>query len=198
MITAMPNTPPHVRGIINLRGKVIPVVDVRISLGLEERWHRLHDDYAEQCGWDAEEREVTTEVVRDVLPTAGHDVARAVGDRRGAAVLAACDLASAAGEATAARLRSVACSSSAAFLNALPVVPATRLGDDDFRTHARLRLGLGMATNAQLPACSCHIGDTSEVEHPLVCNHTKGDAKMRHDLVTRPCAWPSGSVGAAA
>ena len=36
-VTAMPNTPVHVRGIINLRGKVIPVVDVRISLGFPER-----------------------------------------------------------------------------------------------------------------------------------------------------------------
>lgn len=36
-ITEMPNTPPHVQGIINLRGKVIPVVDVRACLELDER-----------------------------------------------------------------------------------------------------------------------------------------------------------------
>ncbi len=28
-ITAVPQTPPHVRGVINLRGQVIPVVDLR-------------------------------------------------------------------------------------------------------------------------------------------------------------------------
>lgn len=35
-ITAVPNTPKYVRGVINLRGKVIPVVDLRIKLGLTE------------------------------------------------------------------------------------------------------------------------------------------------------------------
>ena len=32
----MPQTPPHVRGVINLRGKVIPVVDLRLKFGLPE------------------------------------------------------------------------------------------------------------------------------------------------------------------
>jgi purine-binding chemotaxis protein CheW len=35
-ITAVPQTPPHVRGVINLRGKVIPVVDLRLKFGLPE------------------------------------------------------------------------------------------------------------------------------------------------------------------
>jgi purine-binding chemotaxis protein CheW len=33
-ITAVPQTPSHVRGVINLRGKVIPVVDLRLKFGL--------------------------------------------------------------------------------------------------------------------------------------------------------------------
>lgn len=33
-ITRLPNTPPYVRGVINLRGNVIPVVDVRERFGL--------------------------------------------------------------------------------------------------------------------------------------------------------------------
>lgn len=33
--TRMPRTPDHVRGVINLRGKVIPVVDLRRKLGME-------------------------------------------------------------------------------------------------------------------------------------------------------------------
>jgi purine-binding chemotaxis protein CheW len=33
-ITAVPQTPPYVRGVINLRGKVIPVVDLRLKFGL--------------------------------------------------------------------------------------------------------------------------------------------------------------------
>jgi len=36
-ITAVPHTPAHVRGVINLRGKVIPVVDLRLKFGLAEQ-----------------------------------------------------------------------------------------------------------------------------------------------------------------
>jgi len=34
-VTHVPNTPTYVRGVINLRGKVIPVVDLRLKFGLE-------------------------------------------------------------------------------------------------------------------------------------------------------------------
>jgi purine-binding chemotaxis protein CheW len=33
-ITAVPQTPAHVKGVINLRGKVVPVVDLRLKFGL--------------------------------------------------------------------------------------------------------------------------------------------------------------------
>jgi purine-binding chemotaxis protein CheW len=36
-ITRMPRTPEFVRGVINLRGKVIPVVDLRLKFGMEEK-----------------------------------------------------------------------------------------------------------------------------------------------------------------
>jgi purine-binding chemotaxis protein CheW len=36
-ITSLPQTPAHVRGVINLRGKVIPVVDLRLKFGLPEQ-----------------------------------------------------------------------------------------------------------------------------------------------------------------
>ena len=36
-ITAVPRTPAFVRGVINLRGKVIPVIDLRRKFGLEAR-----------------------------------------------------------------------------------------------------------------------------------------------------------------
>jgi purine-binding chemotaxis protein CheW len=32
-ITGVPQAPPHVKGVINLRGKVIPVVDLRLKFG---------------------------------------------------------------------------------------------------------------------------------------------------------------------
>ncbi len=35
-ITAVPKTSAHVRGVVNLRGKIIPVVDLRRKLGLPE------------------------------------------------------------------------------------------------------------------------------------------------------------------
>jgi purine-binding chemotaxis protein CheW len=35
-ITKLPKTPDFVKGVINLRGKVIPVVDLRLKFGLEE------------------------------------------------------------------------------------------------------------------------------------------------------------------
>ena len=34
-ITAVPQTPDHVKGVINLRGQVIPVVDLRAKFGME-------------------------------------------------------------------------------------------------------------------------------------------------------------------
>ena len=36
-ITPIPNTPPHIRGVMNLRGTVIPVVDLRVKFGMNER-----------------------------------------------------------------------------------------------------------------------------------------------------------------
>lgn len=35
-ITAMPQVPAYVKGVINLRGKIIPVVDLRLKFGLKE------------------------------------------------------------------------------------------------------------------------------------------------------------------
>ncbi|KMQ50547.1 Positive regulator of CheA protein activity (CheW) [Chitinispirillum alkaliphilum] len=35
-VTHVPRTPDYIRGVINLRGKVIPVVDLRLKFGLEE------------------------------------------------------------------------------------------------------------------------------------------------------------------
>ncbi|MDA8164110.1 MAG: chemotaxis protein CheW [Desulfobacteraceae bacterium] len=36
-ITAVPHTPPYIKGVINLRGRVIPVLDLRIKFGMSER-----------------------------------------------------------------------------------------------------------------------------------------------------------------
>jgi purine-binding chemotaxis protein CheW len=34
-VTALPNTPPYVKGVINLRGTIVPIVDLRQRFGLE-------------------------------------------------------------------------------------------------------------------------------------------------------------------
>lgn len=36
-VTRVPSTPHYVKGIINLRGKIVPVIDVRLRFGIEER-----------------------------------------------------------------------------------------------------------------------------------------------------------------
>lgn len=35
-VTPIPNTPPYIKGVMNLRGAVIPVVDLRARFGMEE------------------------------------------------------------------------------------------------------------------------------------------------------------------
>lgn len=36
-ITTIPSTPDYVKGIINLRGRIVPVIDVRLKFGIDER-----------------------------------------------------------------------------------------------------------------------------------------------------------------
>ncbi|MEF9976118.1 MAG: chemotaxis protein CheW, partial [Oscillospiraceae bacterium] len=36
-ITNVPGIPGYIKGIINLRGRIVPVIDVRTKIGLEER-----------------------------------------------------------------------------------------------------------------------------------------------------------------
>ena len=42
LITPVPEVPPWVEGVINLRGRVIPIVDLRKRLGMEPRRHELN------------------------------------------------------------------------------------------------------------------------------------------------------------
>ena len=36
VVTRVPTTPPYIRGVINLRGSVVPVVDLSVKFGLQE------------------------------------------------------------------------------------------------------------------------------------------------------------------
>ena len=35
-VTPLPNSPPHLKGVINLRGNIVPIIDLRQCFGLEE------------------------------------------------------------------------------------------------------------------------------------------------------------------
>lgn len=41
-VTYVPRTPPYMRGVINLRGSIIPVVDTRLRFGMEPKEEDMH------------------------------------------------------------------------------------------------------------------------------------------------------------
>jgi purine-binding chemotaxis protein CheW len=76
-ITSVPDTPHYVRGVINLRGKVIPVVDMRGKFGLE-----AVEDTDETCvivvevghGDSSVPMGILVDSVSEVLDIAGEDI----------------------------------------------------------------------------------------------------------------------------
>ena len=72
-ITCVPNTPHYVRGVVNIRGKVIAIVDLRAKFGMPEA------DYSEQtciivvCIGDVEVG-IIVDRVREVLDIAEEDI----------------------------------------------------------------------------------------------------------------------------
>jgi purine-binding chemotaxis protein CheW len=72
-ITAVPRTPPFVRGVINLRGKVIPVVDLRTKFGMD-----AVEDTEETCiivvDVGALGMGITVDAVSEVIEIAGCDI----------------------------------------------------------------------------------------------------------------------------
>ena len=75
-ITAVPRTPEFVKGVINLRGKVIPVVDLRLKFGMASAEHT-----AETCIIVVDVGEVEMGIIVDkvseVLDIAGEDIEEA-------------------------------------------------------------------------------------------------------------------------
>jgi purine-binding chemotaxis protein CheW len=72
-ITCVPRTPQHIRGVINLRGKVIPIVDLRLKFGMESK-----DQTAETCiivvHLQGVEVGIVVDKVSEVLNIAGGDI----------------------------------------------------------------------------------------------------------------------------
>jgi purine-binding chemotaxis protein CheW len=79
-ITAVPQTPEHVKGVINLRGQVIPVIDLRAKFGMETT------DVTEQTciivveitqGDRKFDTGIVVDHVQEVLDIAGEDIEEA-------------------------------------------------------------------------------------------------------------------------
>ena len=72
-ITPVPRTPAHIRGVVNLRGKVIPVIDLRLKFGMEPK-----EQTEETCiiVVQAQQREigVVVDKVSEVLDISSGDI----------------------------------------------------------------------------------------------------------------------------
>jgi purine-binding chemotaxis protein CheW len=79
-ITAVPQTPYHVRGVINLRGQVIPVVDLRAKFGMETA--EITDESCIIVVEISQDRRnfstgIVVDHVQEVLDIAGQDIEEA-------------------------------------------------------------------------------------------------------------------------
>jgi purine-binding chemotaxis protein CheW len=72
-ITAVPKAPAHVRGVINLRGKVIPVIDLRTRFTLPRVEDTDETCIIVVCVGDTE-MGVVVDQVREVLDILGEDI----------------------------------------------------------------------------------------------------------------------------
>lgn len=76
-ITQVPQTPPHVKGVINLRGKVIPVIDLRLKFMMpaKEYTHRTCIIVVQVCGDRGTMlMGIVVDGVAEVVQVAGADV----------------------------------------------------------------------------------------------------------------------------
>ena len=75
-ITAIPQTPSYVKGVINLRGKVIPVIDLRLKFGLPpmEYGERTCIIVVEVKTQDAMQMGVVVDTVSEVMNINGADI----------------------------------------------------------------------------------------------------------------------------
>lgn len=72
-ITSVPRSPEHIKGVINLRGRVIPVMDLRLRLGLPEQEHSRSTAII-ITGGEETEVGVLVDSVSDVMEISGSDV----------------------------------------------------------------------------------------------------------------------------
>ncbi len=77
-ITAVPQMPPYVCGVINLRGKIIPVIDLRLRFGLPEAQHTEQTCIVvvlvKMSGGNATQMGLVVDGVEEVLNIAENDI----------------------------------------------------------------------------------------------------------------------------
>jgi purine-binding chemotaxis protein CheW len=72
-ITAVPRTPEFVKGVINLRGKVIPVIDLRLKFGMPTA-ERTSETCIIVVDVERVEMGIVVDKVSEVLDIAGEDI----------------------------------------------------------------------------------------------------------------------------
>jgi purine-binding chemotaxis protein CheW len=75
-ITTVPNTPDYMKGVINLHGNIISVVDLRLIMGLEETGY-TNDSAIVVIGPDEHQDSslgVIVDMVKEVIETDDHDL----------------------------------------------------------------------------------------------------------------------------
>ncbi len=72
-ITPLPNTPPHVKGVLNLRGTIVPIVDLRKKFRLPEV---AYDQFTVIVVVQVQGKTLgfIVDAVRDVLTVTGQDI----------------------------------------------------------------------------------------------------------------------------
>jgi hypothetical protein len=161
---------------------------------LLETWQRVFDAVGSDCEWEQDARDLPEEFVRDTLPRAQHVVGRIVGNRAGAAFLAACDTTTDAGRHDAARMRSAANGPASAWITALPG-PNTSLTDADMVMAGRHLLGLGVPSRVPVPMCTCGESRAAAADHAMACRMNAGWATLRHNLIVSTVRRALSAVG---
>ena len=151
---------------------------------LSEQWGALVDESTGK--WCENMREASVGCIALCMPQAQRQVAREQADLAQSQVMALLGEGdSLQHEVALARLRSVACRASGAWLDALPVAPTLRLSDRHFRSAMQLRLGLlQMRSDAVGRTCGCNrVLQATDAEHALLCKLHSGACTMRHDIL---------------
>ena len=151
---------------------------------LREQWGQLVD--ASPGKWCEGYRDVTQTCLEMVMPQAQRSVTREQAELAQAEVFALLGEGdSLQHQQAVARLRSVACRASGAWLDALPVAPTLRLSDSHFRSAMQLRLGLlQMLAAAVGLSCGCkRVLQATDAEHALLCDLLSGAGTLRHDIL---------------